>query len=37
LLDEVRLSTVSRSSGWITTSYENQLDPASFAVVSAPL
>jgi hypothetical protein len=37
LLDEVRLSTATRSGGWITTSYENQRDPASFAVVSAPL
>lgn len=34
-MDEVRLSTIARSSGWITTTYTNQNDPASFLSVSA--
>ncbi len=36
-LDEVRLSTTSRSADWLATSFRNQLDPAAFAIVSAPL
>jgi len=30
-IDEVRISKVARSGGWIATSYKNQSDPASFA------
>lgn len=37
MLDELRLSTTTRSAGWITTSYANQLDAAAFAVVGPPL
>jgi hypothetical protein len=37
LIDEVRVSTVSHSSGWIGTQYRNQSDPSSFYTVSAPL
>ena len=29
-IDEVRISNVARSGGWISTSYKNQSDPASF-------
>lgn len=36
-LDEMRLSGVLRSAGWIATGYRNQADPASFYTVSAPL
>lgn len=36
-LDEVRLSTTTRSAAWIATSYDNQRDPAAFCVVSPPL
>lgn len=35
LVDEVRLSSVERSAGWIKTEYNNQNDPASFWVGSA--
>jgi hypothetical protein len=34
-LDEVRVSTVERSSGWIATNYANQNDPTSFASFAA--
>ena len=30
VLDEVRISDVSRSSGWIKTSYNNQISPSTF-------
>jgi hypothetical protein len=33
ILDEVRISNVSRSAGWIQTSYSNQDDPLSFATI----
>jgi hypothetical protein len=36
-LDEARLSTVSRSAGWITTGYANQRDPAAFYTVGPEL
>lgn len=36
-IDEARLSTVARGGGWITTTYENQRDPAAFGVLSSPL
>lgn len=32
-LDEVRLSTIARNSSWITTSYNNQKDPAGFCSI----
>jgi len=32
-IDEVRISNVSRSGGWIQTSYNNQNDPVSFAAM----
>lgn len=37
ILDEVRLSSVTRASDWILTEYHNQSDPAAFYTVSAPL
>jgi hypothetical protein len=37
VLDEMRLSTVTRSSGWILTQFRNQANPAAFFAVSAPL
>jgi hypothetical protein len=37
ILDEMRLSSVSRSAGWIRTQYANQSEPATFYTVSAPL
>jgi hypothetical protein len=36
-IDEARLSSISRSAAWITTTYENQRDAATFAVLSPPL
>ncbi len=36
-VDEVRLSTSSRSAGWITTSHRNQSNPGAFYTVGAPL
>jgi len=36
-LDEVRLSSVSRSADWISTGYRNQAEPATFFTISAPL
>ncbi|MFX0005701.1 MAG: DUF2341 domain-containing protein, partial [Candidatus Hermodarchaeota archaeon] len=30
IIDEVRISNVARSNGWITTEYNNQFDPLSF-------
>lgn len=36
-LDEIRLSSVSRSADWIATQYRNQSSPATFYSVSAPL
>ena len=33
-LDELRLSTVMRSAGWITTAYENQRDPGAFVTIA---
>lgn len=30
LMDEVRISNIARSAGWITTEYNNQSDPATF-------
>jgi hypothetical protein len=35
LIDEVRISKVARTDGWIKTSYNNQSDPASFYSVGA--
>lgn len=35
LIDEVRLSNVPRSSTWIQTEFNNQLDPASFLALGA--
>lgn len=35
LLDEVRISSVARSSGWIRTEYENQRSPQTFVKVGA--
>jgi len=37
LLDEMRLSTVTRDAGWAATEFSNQSDPAGFYTVSAPL
>ncbi|UCH05047.1 MAG: hypothetical protein JSW05_02495, partial [Candidatus Thorarchaeota archaeon] len=34
-MDEVRIASVARPSGWISTEYNNQFDPASFYSVSA--
>jgi hypothetical protein len=36
-LDELRLSTVVRSAGWIATSYKNQSQPAVFVTVGSEL
>ena len=36
-LDELRLSSTPRGTGWIQTQYQNQSDPGSFYTVSAPL
>ena len=33
-LDEARLATVTRSAGWIVTTYENQRDPAAFVTIA---
>jgi len=35
VIDEVRISNVSRSSGWISTEYHNQLNPSSFCIVGS--
>ena len=37
MLDELRLSSVVRSSDWIATEYANQSDPTTFYAVSEPL
>jgi hypothetical protein len=37
MLDELRLSSVVRSAGWIATGYQNQLQPATFVTVGPPL
>jgi hypothetical protein len=37
VLDELRLSSVSRSDAWLLTQYRNQSNPAAFYTVSAPL
>lgn len=37
VLDEMRLSSVSRSDAWLLTQYRNQNNPAAFYTVSAPL
>jgi hypothetical protein len=37
MLDELRLSSVSRSAGWIATEYRNQLEPAAFLSVGPEL
>lgn len=37
VLDEMRLSSVARSDGWLVTQYRNQSAPAAFYTVSAPL
>ncbi|MHA2033398.1 MAG: DUF2341 domain-containing protein, partial [Candidatus Kariarchaeaceae archaeon] len=34
-IDEFRLSNVSRSADWITTEFNNQIDPSSFYVISS--
>jgi len=36
-LDEVRLSSVARSDGWLVTQYRNQSNPMAFYTVSLPL
>lgn len=35
IMDEVRFSTIARSNGWITTTYENQNNPETFLSVSS--
>jgi hypothetical protein len=35
LLDELRISNTARSSGWIATEYNNQLNPGAFVNVGA--
>jgi hypothetical protein len=37
LLDEMRMSSVPRSTAWLQTQYANQSDPATFYTISAPL
>ncbi|MHA2393804.1 MAG: LamG-like jellyroll fold domain-containing protein, partial [Promethearchaeota archaeon] len=37
IIDEVRISKVARSNGWIATGYENQKDPGSFYSVSSAI
>jgi len=37
VMDELRLSTLPRTAGWVTTQYRNQNAPSSFYTVSAPL
>jgi hypothetical protein len=34
-LDEVRLSTVERNIGWVTTEYNNQSSPGTFIMVGS--
>ncbi|MFX1415616.1 MAG: DUF2341 domain-containing protein, partial [Promethearchaeota archaeon] len=36
-MDEVRIASVARPSGWISTEYNNQYDPASFYSVSSEM
>ena len=36
IIDEVRVSKVTRSEGWIKTEYNNQFDPESFYIVGYP-
>ena len=36
IIDEVRVSRVNRSEGWIKTEYNNQFDPESFYLVGCP-
>ncbi len=35
IIDEAQISNISRSEAWITTSYNNQIDPSSFISVGA--
>jgi hypothetical protein len=35
LLDELRVSNIARSAGWIATQYNNQSNPATFLSVGA--
>jgi trimeric autotransporter adhesin len=35
ILDEVRISKIARSAGWITTEYRNQNAPGTFYTVGA--
>ncbi|WP_420603227.1 DUF2341 domain-containing protein [Flagellimonas sp.] len=35
-IDELRVDSMSRSSGWLTTEYNNQLNPATFATAGTP-
>ena len=37
ILDEMRLSSVARSDGWLVTQFRNQSSPSTFYTVSAPL
>ncbi|MFW9903491.1 MAG: LamG-like jellyroll fold domain-containing protein, partial [Candidatus Thorarchaeota archaeon] len=36
IIDEVRVSRLTRSEGWIKTEYNNQVDPESFYIVGCP-
>ena len=36
-LDELRLSSVARSPGWLATQFRNQSSPGAFYSISAPL
>jgi len=36
MLDEIRVSSVARTDDWITTEYNNQNDPSTFAVAGTP-
>lgn len=36
MIDEVRMSDVIRSAGWISSSYNNQYDPATFVIEQTP-
>ena len=35
-IDELRVHTMSQSAGWLTTEYNNQLNPATFATAGTP-
>ncbi|WP_422861150.1 DUF2341 domain-containing protein [Flagellimonas sp. W118] len=35
-IDELRVDSVSRSTGWLTTEYNNQLNPSTFAFAGTP-